>query len=157
MDNSPVHLKNTINLNWEYVGIGVAKGKDGLYYITQEFSSRNIEVNPLTETEIQNHIDEMTEALIRRNNRPFKEDKTLSKTMKLYQKYNRLNSFTLKVLLENKRIGANKFVNVTIPVYGKNFVGELEKKGFFEIDGFSNVSVGLNPKKNSLEIAMIYY
>ena len=48
LNNSPVHLRNTINLNWEFVGIGISKGDDGLYYMTQDFSSRNIEIDPLS-------------------------------------------------------------------------------------------------------------
>lgn len=32
---SPVHLKNIINPGWKRVGLGIAKGPNFLYYITQ--------------------------------------------------------------------------------------------------------------------------
>ena len=59
LERSPAHLQNTINLNWENVGIGISLGKNGAYYITQDFSTRDIEADPLSKEEIEQHKDEI--------------------------------------------------------------------------------------------------
>ena len=59
LDRSPAHLRTTINLNWESVGIGISLDKNGAFYITQAFSTRDLETNPLSKEEIRQHDTEL--------------------------------------------------------------------------------------------------
>lgn len=49
LQRSPAHLKNTVNPAWSRVGLGIVQNSEGYYYLTQEFSYRDMEKHPLTD------------------------------------------------------------------------------------------------------------
>lgn len=53
LERSPVHLRNMVNPQWTRVGLGILQNSNQFYYLTQEFSSRDLKKYPLTQTEIR--------------------------------------------------------------------------------------------------------
>lgn len=59
LERSPSHLKNLVDPRWTRVGLGIAQNNKQLYFLTQVFASRDLQLYPLTESElgqIQNNI-----------------------------------------------------------------------------------------------------
>ena len=52
LERSPVHLRNMVNPQWTRVGLGILQNSNQFYYLTQEFSSRDLKKYPLTQTEM---------------------------------------------------------------------------------------------------------
>lgn len=48
LQRSPAHLQNMVNPIWTRVGLGIAQNANKFYYLTQEFSSRDLTLYPLT-------------------------------------------------------------------------------------------------------------
>lgn len=48
---SPIHLRNSVRHFWTRVGLGFARDSMGVFYVVQEFSSRDFEVEPFTMAE----------------------------------------------------------------------------------------------------------
>lgn len=157
LDRSPAHLRTTINLNWESVGIGISLDKNGDFYITQDFSTRDLQTNPLSEEEIRQHKNEIQKALKEENGVDFVESKELSRQMRLYARMNRLNPFMLNVILQRQRIFKKKIEQLTFIAYGKNFVEYLKDKGYLTAEGFSRFGVALIPRGTSLRVNLVYY
>lgn len=49
LQRSPAHLKNMVNPAWTRVGLGIAQNGNQFYYLTEEFSSRDLSLYPLTD------------------------------------------------------------------------------------------------------------
>ncbi len=52
LQRSAAHLRNTVNPAWTRVGLGIAQNSAGYYYLTQEFSFRDMAKFPLTSAEL---------------------------------------------------------------------------------------------------------
>lgn len=52
LERSAAHLKNTVNPAWTRVGLGISQNSAGYYYVTQEFSFRDMITFPLTFQEL---------------------------------------------------------------------------------------------------------
>jgi uncharacterized protein YkwD len=52
LQRSPAHLKNMVNTQWTRVGLGIQQNNNLAYYLTQEFSSRDLALYPLTAAEL---------------------------------------------------------------------------------------------------------
>ena len=74
-----------------------------------------------------------------------------------YAQIDRLNEFTLKMILQSRRISNETYKKLTLPAYGKNFVETLKEKGYLTISGASRFGVALTPKGISLEVNLVYY
>ncbi|MBI4836088.1 MAG: S-layer homology domain-containing protein [Candidatus Abawacabacteria bacterium] len=59
LNRSAVHRLNTLRAQWAQVGIGIARGSDGLLYAVEEFSTRSFIARPMTEAE-QQELQTMT-------------------------------------------------------------------------------------------------
>lgn len=49
LQRSPIHLINMINPSWTRVGLGISQDRNQNYILAQEFSSRDLNANPLTD------------------------------------------------------------------------------------------------------------
>jgi uncharacterized protein YkwD len=49
LERSPAHLRNIVDARWTRVGLGIVQNNNNLYYLTQEFSSRDMKLYPLQE------------------------------------------------------------------------------------------------------------
>jgi uncharacterized protein YkwD len=47
LSRSNIHLRNTVRSFWTRVGLGFAQNSLGVFAVTQEFSSRDFDVDPL--------------------------------------------------------------------------------------------------------------
>ena len=52
LQRSPAHLRNMVKKIWTRVGLGIAQNARGYFYLTQEFSSRDLQRYPLTTQEL---------------------------------------------------------------------------------------------------------
>ena len=50
---SPAHLRNMVKKKWTRVGLGIAQDSKSAFYLTQEFSSRDLSTHPLLPKEIE--------------------------------------------------------------------------------------------------------
>lgn len=52
LQRSPSHLMTIVDPRWTRVGLGIAQNSNGQYFLTQEFASRDMQLYPLTQSEL---------------------------------------------------------------------------------------------------------
>lgn len=86
LERSPVHLRNMVNPQWTRVGLGILQNSNQFYYLTQEFSSRDLKKYPLTQTEIRDIEVTVIDYIVTQYPNIKGEDKGLSSRLAAYQK-----------------------------------------------------------------------
>lgn len=85
LQRSPAHLQNMVNPDWTRVGLGIAQNGNKFYFLTQEFSSRDMTLNPLSSAEIAGIQSNLVSYLLGKYTYLQNEDKALSSRLNAYQ------------------------------------------------------------------------
>jgi hypothetical protein len=85
LQRSPAHLQNMVNPLWTRVGLGIAQNSNQFYYLTEELSSRDMTLYPLTNTEINSIQSVIIGYILSKYTYIVGEDKGLSSRLNAYQ------------------------------------------------------------------------
>lgn len=85
LERSPVHLRNMVNPRWTRVGLGIVQNSNSIYYLTQEFSSRDMALYPLTADELAQISTGLVSYILKQYPYLKGEDKRLSGNLRNYQ------------------------------------------------------------------------
>jgi hypothetical protein len=154
LQRSPAHLRTLVDPKWTRVGLGIVQNSNQLYYLTEEFSSRDMELYPLTSSELAqlqrsvlNYIQNEFPSLKT-------ENKQLSSDLSSYQQS---QSSDVVGYLSGQGYHNFDVDEVSVGYNGGDIVGELAGKSYFQPGkSHSNVGVAVIYKGGKIVIDAAY-
>jgi hypothetical protein len=150
---SASHLQNMIEADWTRVGIGIAKGSDGYFYVTQEYSTRDITEEPLTVAEVNNLKNSLLNKmnLHRSNDVSYNQELSADVTAWL----SGAQSTQLTAYLNTKGYTNYLVVSTNIYFFPGN-IDDLAAKEELHDSAYKEVGIGIVQKNGMLSIAFAF-
>jgi hypothetical protein len=156
LQRSPAHLQNMVNPDWTRVGLGIAQNGNSFYYLTQEFSSRDMVLYPLSSAEIAGIQSNLVSYLLGKYSSIQNEDKVLSTRLNAYQQMS--NRPYIISYLQGLGYRNVAVANVEVSYNSGKFMGLIKGGNNFEPTSatFTQVAATVMYTNGNLEIFAAY-
>lgn len=150
---SASHLQNIIDPDWTRVGIGIKKGSDGYFYVTHEFSTRDIIKKPFSNSEIMDMTDTLVEKINFYRSRDLEHNEELSDDILDWLEGSR--SKTPVTYFAEK--GYSDFLVVTATaLYYPDALDELAQNEELQKSSYDEVGIGIMQNDDELEFLIVF-